>query len=508
MFTRKSLAPVVMAWLALVLAGCQASDRTARSAADASASTMRPNIVLIVVDDLGNNDIAPNNPGTLYRTPNLDSLATRSTRFADSYAAAPVCSPARYALLTGRYPARAGATDWFRTTRQIPKAGRFGPAVNRDYMPLEDVTVAEALKSSGYATAFVGKWHLGEDERYWPENQGFDINIGGWGSGSPTGVKGFFAPYRNPRLTDGPPGEYLTRRLAQEADRIITDFSARKQPFFLNYSLYAVHTPLTAPEDRVAAVQARIDASGKSTRFGTDRQVWPTKEERRVRLTQTNATYGAMVEEMDAAVGVVMASLARNGVADNTIVIFTSDNGGLSTAEGHSTSNLPLRGGKGWSFEGGLRVPLIVHMPGQKAPRVVHDLPVSGIDIAPTIVDLAAASALGNADGVSLRGLLLGDRTAAGMFAQRPLFWHYPHYSNQGGYPASVVRVGPLKLIQDLEDGSVALFDVTVDIAERYDLSLTEPEKLARLRTILATWQRDAGVSFLRPKDGSTPWSP
>lgn len=311
---------------------------------------LTPNIVLIVVDDLGNNDVAPNNPHTLYRTPNLDMLAARSTRFSDSYAAAPVCSPSRYALMTGRYPARIGATDWFRRTNQVPTSGRYYPAVNRDYMPLDEMTVAEALKESGYATAFVGKWHLGEEERYWPENQGFDINIAGWSSGSPTGVNGYFSPYRNPRLSDGPPGEYLTRRLAQEADRVITDFSTRKQPFFLTYSLYSVHTPLAAPEDRVTEVESRLVATGSEARFGLERQVLPNGRPRQVSLTQTNAIYGAMVEEMDAAIGTVLASLERNGVEDNTIVIFTSDNGGLSTSDVYATSNLPLRAGKGWSF--------------------------------------------------------------------------------------------------------------------------------------------------------------
>lgn len=495
--------------LALLPHVCTARTTGSQPRFQSAGNAAPPNIVLIIADDLGNNDIRSYNPSSFYRTPNLDRLARISTRFTDSYAAASICSPSRYSLMTGRFPVRANATDWFRRSNEAPLSGTYMASEHNDFMPLDETTIAKVLKRKGYQTAFIGKWHLGENEKYWPEHQGYDINIGGFGAGSPTGTKGYFAPYRNPRLKDGPPGEYLTRRLASEADGVISRYAARKKPFFLTYATYAVHVPLGAPEETIARYRDAQAKSGTQTLFGVERQVLPGEGIRRVRLTQTNVTYAAMVQELDAAVGVVLSSLKRNGLANNTIVIFTSDNGGLSTAEGLPTSNMPLRAGKGWSYEGGLRVPLLIHLPRQHAGRVVSDVAVCGIDLSPTIADFAGAETMAKADGWSLRRLIGGDSAARAAFDTRALYWHYPNYSNQGGIPTSSVRQGPFKLIQDLETGRTELYNVTVNPAEQYDLSATMPAESERLLTLLNQWRTEAGVRYLRPRPGGpTPWAP
>ncbi|MCA8976203.1 MAG: sulfatase, partial [Planctomycetes bacterium] len=325
--------------LALV-AGCAAAPEPAR----------RPNIVFVLADDLGFMDVRPDNPDALYDTPNLDRLAASGLRFTDGYAACPVCSPTRYSLMTGRYPTRAGLTNWFSGTREAT----FRPAEFGDRMALEEVTIAEALRAHGYATFFAGKWHLGPSEEFWPENQGFDVNKGGWMRGGPYGGKRYFSPYGNPRLEDGPPGEHLPDRLAGETCAFIE--RNRERPFFAYLSFYSVHTPLMGREDLVAKYEQRIAAMRQEgeREFAEEEQVYPTDQPRRVRVLQRHAVYAAMVEAMDMAVGRVLDKLDELGLADDTIVVFTSDNGGLSTSEGLPTSNLPLRGGKGWIYEGGI----------------------------------------------------------------------------------------------------------------------------------------------------------
>jgi arylsulfatase A-like enzyme len=359
------------------------------------------------------------------------------------------------------------------------------------------------LKDGGYQTAFVGKWHLGPTEAFWPEAQGFDVNIGGHHVGSPPG--GYFGPFKNPRLAPGQPGEYLTGRLADEAVRIIDRF--REQPFLLYLAFYAVHTPLQAPAGLLEKYRAKGARLEPRPAFAPEEQVWPTSDARQVRVVQNHATYAAMVESMDAAVGRVLGAVREFGLDDHTIVFFMSDNGGLSTSEGSPTSNLPLRGGKGWLYEGGIREPLIVKWPGVTEAGATSATPVTSTDFYPTMLDMAGLPArpAQHLDGVSLAPIL----TQSGSLEREALFWHYPHYSNQGGFPGGAIRAGDDKLIERFEDGRVHLYDLARDPGERDDLAAQRPDRVAELRRQLHAWYHDVGAQFLQPQpDGPAPWRP
>jgi arylsulfatase A-like enzyme len=465
-----------------------------------TAVAAKPNVVVFLVDDLGVMDIGAYNPKTFYETPHVDRMAREGMRFTNGYAANPVCSPTRYSIMTGKYPTRAGATNWFTGLREA----RFKGAPLNNRMPLDEVTLGQALQAAGYKTAFVGKWHLGPTADYWPEKRGFDVNIGGHDKGSPPG--GYFAPFKNPRLPDGSQGEHLTARLADEAVRLIE--RSRDEPFLLYLAFYTVHTPLQAPRELVEKYQAkakRLGLEGKPE-FAEEEQVWPGAGPRQVRSLQKHATYAAMVETMDTAVGRVVGKLKELGLEENTIVCFTSDNGGLSTSEGSPTSNLPFRGGKGWVYEGGIREPFLVKWPGVTRPGSVCDVPVMSMDLYPTLLEAAAGRKPGQVvDGVSLAPLLKGEKSLP-----RPaLFWHYPHYSNQGGFPGGAVRVGDWKLIERYEDGRVHLYNLKDDEGERQDQSAEHPDRVRDLRDRLHRWYGEAGAKFLEPKDGGPkPWRP
>ena len=462
-----------------------------------------PNILVIVADDLGYMDIGANNPATFYETPAIDALAARGMRFTQAYSASSVCSPTRYSLMTGRYPTRVAATDWFTGTN----AQTFLPAELHDRMPLAEVTIAESLQQEGYATFFAGKWHLGPTPEYWPEAQGFDVNAGGHDRGGPYGPGRYFSPYGNPRLADGPEGEHLPARLAQETVRFIEEHS--DQPFLAYLSFYSVHTPLMAPDPLVEKYRDKAVRLGLSERaeFAEEEQVWPDARVRRVRVLQSHAVYAAMVEAMDRAVGVVLNALKDAGLADNTIIVFTSDNGGLATSEGHPTSNLPLRGGKGWLYEGGIRGPFLVVWPGVVEAGAVSDVPIISNDLYPTLLDAVGAEPGVDRliDGVSLvptlRGLGAPERDA--------LFWHYPHYSNQGGFPGGAVRMGDWKLIERFEDGRVHLFNLVDDPGELRDVAGDNSDRVKRLRTHLHGWYEELEARFLRARpEGPQPWHP
>jgi arylsulfatase A-like enzyme len=465
-------------------------------------SAESPNLVFFLVDDLGVMDLEPYHPETFYETPNLSRLAARSMRFTNGYAANPVCSPTRYSLLTGKYPSRVGATNWFSGVRE----GRFRPATLNDVMPLGEVTLAEAVKAAGYRTAFLGKWHLGPTEEFGPRAQGFDVNIGGFRVGSPPG--GYFSPYENPYLEDGPDGEYLTDRLADEATKLIREF--KDDRFLIYLSFYSVHTPLQAPEDRVEAYRAKAAELkvSEAERFAPEEQVWPDAGERRVRVVQDHPTYAAMVERMDRAVGRVLEELERSGLGENTVICFMSDNGGLSTSEGSPTSNLPYRGGKGWLYEGGIREPYMIAWPGATDSGGTCDVPVISTDFYPTLLDILGVPSIPDQhrDGVSLVPLLRGEEDA---IARDALFWHYPHYSNQGGFPGGAIRSGDFKLIERFENGRTHLYDLSRDPGERQDLAADRPELVEALRERLHSWYRDVGAEFLRARDGGPePWRP
>jgi arylsulfatase A-like enzyme len=461
------------------------------------------NFVFFLVDDLGYMDVGCNNPETFYETPNVDRLAATGMRFTDGYAANPVCSPTRYSIMAGKYPTRVGATNFFSGKR----GGRFLPAPLNDVMPLAELTVAEALKQQGYATFFAGKWHLGPTAEFWPESQGFDVNCGGWSRGGPYGPGKYFVPYGNPRLEDGPQGEHLPDRLASEANQFIT--AHRDSPFLMYLAFYSVHTPLVAPKPLIEKYKAKAERMGLLDReqFAGEEQVWPSEKSRQVRTVQSHAVYAAMVESMDKAVGKVLDELDKLGIADNTAVFFMSDNGGLSTSEGSPTSNLPLRGGKGWLYEGGIREPYLIRWPGVTKPGSVCRAPVVSTDFYPTMLEMASlpAKPAQHLDGVSLVPLLQGknkiDRDA--------IYWHYPHYSNQGGFPGAAVRMGDWKLIERFEDGTVQLYNLKDDVGERTDLSAKQPQRVETMRAALHKWYRQVDAKFLTAKpNGPEPWRP
>ncbi len=465
--------------------------------AHAADSSRLPNVVVFLVDDLGYMDIGANNPDCFYETPNIDALSSTAMRFTDGYAANPVCSPTRYSLMTGKYPSRVDATNFFSGKR----SGTFEPAPLNDNMPLEEVTVAEALKTKGYATFFAGKWHLGESEKYYPQNQGFDVNVGGHSKGGPYTGKKYFAPFKNPQMAvESPDGDHLPDRLARDTARFIDAHKAG--PFFAYLSFYSVHTPLIGRSDLVAKYKAKA-AQINGQEFGDEEQVFGDQP-RKVRILQKHAVYAAMVEAMDEAVGKVLAQIEASGVADNTIVIFTSDNGGLSTSEGSPTSNLPLRGGKGWVYEGGIREPWIVRYPGVTQPGSVCNQPICSIDLFPTVAAAAGVEYQHAVDGVDLMPALRG-----GSLDRQSLYWHYPHYSNQGGIPAGAIREGDFKLIERYEDGRVHLYDLKSDIGERKDLAAEDPKRVDQMRRRLHTWYKTVDAKFLQQKkNGPKPWAP
>jgi arylsulfatase A-like enzyme len=467
------------------------------------AEAKRPNFVFFLVDDLGYMDIGANNANTFYETPNVDRLAAEGMRFTNGYAANPVCSPTRYSIMTGKYPTRVDATNFFSGARE----GRFKPAILNDRMPLEEVTIAEALKEHGYATQFAGKWHLGPTEEFWPENQGFDFNRGGFERGGPYGGKKYFSPYGNPRLSDGPDGEHLPDRLATETNNFIE--AHKDQPFFAYLAFYSVHTPLIGRPDLVEKYKAKAERLGLNglPEFRPEEQVFLNAKEREVRILQRHAVYAAMVEAMDQAVGKVLAKLKELGLDDNTVVCFTSDNGGLSTSEGSPTSNLPLRGGKGWLYEGGIREAFLIRWPGTAEASSTCDVPVVSTDFYPTLLEMAALPAKPeqHKDGVSLVPLLKQD----GVIKRDAIYWHYPHYSNQGGFPGAAVRRGDYKLIERFEDGRVHLYNLKEDIGEQNDLAAMMPKRVASMRKDLHAWYKDVDAKFLRAKDdGPAPWHP
>jgi arylsulfatase A-like enzyme len=433
----------------------------------------KPNVVLIVADDLGAMDLGCYG-STFHRTPALDRLAHEGVLFTQAYAACPVCSPSRAAVLTGKYPARLHLTDWLPGRADMPSQRLQRPNI-RQQLPLEEVTLAELFRDAGYATGHIGKWHLGGDG-FGPLEQGFGVNIGGDHTGTPLS---YFAPFSKggrtmPGLAEAPAGQYLTDRYAIEAERFLE--AHRDRPFFLYLPHNAVHTPLRAPDELVQQFPAATPFTGQ----------------------QNNPIYAAMLLALDRAVDKVRAKLAALGIADRTWIVFTSDNGGLSNAEGPqtpATSNAPLREGKGWLYEGGIRVPLIIAGPRIKSPGRTSDAVVSGYDILPTLAEVCGLEVPHAVDGISFAAVL----TAAAQLPERTLYWHYPHYSNQGGRPGAALRAGNLKLIEYFEDGRRELFDLAADPRETRNLSGERPQEVERLGRQLVAWRTEVGAQLPTP---------
>lgn len=463
------------------------------------AAAEKPNVVIFLVDDLGYMDIGANNPDCFYETPNIDALAKEGMRFTDGYAANPVCSPTRYSLMTGKYPSRVDATNFFpRTPDQKMMSGMFNPAPLTTEMPADEITLANALKDEEYATFFAGKWHLGYSKGSYPQHRGFDVNIGGHSAGGPYTGKRYFAPFKNPEMEESPDGDHLPARLAREAAGFIE--KNKETPFLAYLSFYSVHTPLIGRPDLVKKYQekAKIFSGKEFTPITT-----AGGNTGKLRILQNHAVYAAMVEAMDQAVGDVVKALKDNGEWESTIVVFTSDNGGLSTSEGWPTSNLPLNGGKGWVAEGGIREPWIIRYPGVTEPGSVSGEAICSIDLFPTVTAAAGYEATHEIDGLNLLPALKG-----GSLERKALYWHYPHYSNQQGIPGGAIRIGKYKLVENYEDGSVALFDLKADIGEKKDLSEAQPERVSVMRGMLHDWYRKVDAKFLQPKDGNEPWRP
>lgn len=452
------------------------------SRANEPESAQRPNVVVIVADDLGWSDLGCYG-ADLHETPNLDLLASQSVRFTDAYAAS-ICSPTRACLLTGKHYARLNMTIWREGALSTPHDKKLIPPPSATDLPYSEVTLAEVFHAAGYLTAMIGKWHLG-DSRYYPETQGFDINIGGtlWGA-PPT----YFFPYLGngrdpgnfryvPQLAGGKPGEYLTDRLTDEAIKVID--RAGDQPFFLYLAHHAVHTPIEAKPAAVAKYEKKL----------------------RPGLHHQNAKYAAMVESLDESVGRVLERLERGRMAEHTIVLFVSDNGGYTVKykDQQVTDNFPLRSGKGSLYEGGVRVPMMVRAPGRTSAGGVCHEPVYVGDIFPTLVELTGvpddSERKGKLDGVSLATLV---EKPSATLDRDALYFHYPHYYPTTT-PASAIRARDWKLIEYYEDNHAELYNLHDDLGETHDLAAKQPEKVKELRAKLEEWKRDVKAKVPKP---------
>ena len=444
------------------------------------------------MDDLGWKDITCYG-SSFYETPNIDKLASEGVRFTQAYAACPVCSPTRASILTGKYPATLRLTNFI-------GGGAKGKGVDAPYikhLPLTEKSLATALKESGYKTYHVGKWHLGT-KRYWPENHGFDVNIAGCLWGHPP--RGYFAPYGIPTLKDGPRGEYLTNRLTDEAIKLIKNNG--DEPFFMNLWYHAVHIPIQAPKEY------KIKYREKASELGLDKkktfekgEYFPCEHKKKLRvkrrLLQSDPAYAGMIQIVDENIGRLIKALEECGKLDNTIIIFTSDNGGLSTAEGSPTCNLPLSEGKGWMYEGGTREPLIVRWSGVVEEGSVCDIPVTSPDFYPTFLEITGIdlNPKQHCDGTSIMPLLAGKSK----LNRDAIYWHYPHYGNQGGTPGASIRAGDYKLIKFFEDNHVELYNLQEDISEENDLSSIQTEKRDELLNKLNIWLEKVEAKIPKP---------
>ncbi len=439
-----------------------------------AAPTSKPNIIVILADDFGWTDLSGYG-SKFYESPNIDQLARDGMKFTQNYSACTVCSPSRAALLTGKYPARLHITDWI--PGQMPDNPKVIVPDWTKYLPLDETTMADVFRKAGYATAAIGKWHLGGEE-YYPDKHGFDYFVAG--TDKPN-TQHYFSPYDIPTLKDGPKGEYVTDRLTDETIHFIRE--NKDQPFFVYLPHFAVHLPLQARQKLIAKYEAKVKEGEP----------------------QSNAIYAAMIDSLDQSVGRIRKELKKLGIADNTVVIFTSDNGGRVP----TTSNLPLRVGKGSCYEGGTRVPLIIDWPGVTKPGAVCDTPVITMDLFPTLMEIAGIpdGAKTAVDGVSLVPIL----RQSGNLERDELFWHYPHYQHYqkgGATPYSAIRKGDYKLIESLTDNHVELYNLKEDIGEQHDLAAQMPDKVNELRDRLNAWRKEVGAQFPTPNPKHDPSKP
>jgi arylsulfatase A-like enzyme len=446
------------------------------------------NFLFFLVDDLGWADVGCFG-SQFHETPNIDSLCASGMKFTNGYAACPVCSPTRASIMTGRHPVRVDVTDWIPGARARRNSNpRFMHVDDRDNLALEEVTIAEALKEHGYQTFFAGKWHLG-NEGHWPTDQGFDFNIGGNSKGSPPG--GYYAPWKNPTLQAKREGEYVTERLTEESNKFLKRRDPSK-PFLLYLSYYNVHTPITPYKKRFDhfAEKAQQTLEGETPKIAEHRGF--------SRSRQDNPEYASMVAAVDDSVGAILRNLKELGLDRDTAVFFFSDNGGLCTkATPGPTSNLPLRSGKGWLYEGGVREPTIIRVPGITEPGSSCDQPIVSMDFFPTILQLAGVPDQPqlHTDGVSLLPLLRGNEPTSA----RTLYWHYPHYHGSTWTPGASIRQGDWKLIELYEFNKVELYNLVDDPGEQSNLAEQNPAKTEQLRKLLRDWQSAMNAKMPQP---------
>ena len=507
------------------------------TAAATGAAADRPNVVFFLVDDLGWTDIGCYG-SRFYETPNIDRFAAENVRFTSAYAACHVSSPTRASILTGKYPATLNLTDWLPGRKEY-SFQRFSNATINQHLPYEEITIAEALKEKGYATAIYGKWHLGEDPSD-PQAHGFDVHIPDWAKGWPNGS--YYHPFKLESL-ESREGDYLTDRLTDEALKWIEQ--NKDHPFFLYLSHYAVHDPIDGRPDLVKKYQEKLSrmtaqegppfllegnpdaehpVSIAEARKMLDAEAFKGFSQLpdqmvKIKQFQDNVHFAAMVESMDESFGRVVDKLKELGISDNTIVIFFSDNGGMAAANfgnprrvitpqqldrAYSTANLPLRGAKGWLYEGGIRVPMIVKWPGSALKGVVCDVPVVSVDFYPTILDMLdyQVPPSQHVDGTSFVPLLKGKKK----INRNAIYWHFPHYSNHGMQsPGGAVRCGDYKLLEYFENNSVQLFNLKNDLGEQNDIAESNPKIVNKLKKKLHRWRSSIHARMMEPNPDYVP---
>lgn len=474
--------------LVLLLAVSRSAGH-ARAEPGTEESAELPNIVFILVDDLGYTDVNPYSfhPDQYYETPNVTRLAGQGMTFTNAYTAAANCAPTRAALMSGQYYPLQPIYTVNSGARGEAEDRELVPAENETTLPVEKVTLAERLNEAGYTTAFMGKWHLGAPPEAGPEQQGYDLNVGGTAAGHPSWEGQYFRPNNNPEIDDAAEGEYLTDYLFRKATDFIRDH--REEPFYLQLSPYTVHLPLQAPENRVAHF-----------------------EQKRPVRRHDNPTYGAMITSMDRGVGRIMETLDGLGLTENTILIFYSDNGGLGgyqsigLEDNGVTDQAPLKGGKGSFYEGGIRVPLIVRWPGVVRPGTSTDEPVNSIDFYPTLLDATGVEPPEDypLSGTSFVPVL---ENAEASLDREHLYWHFPGYLQAYGpgawrtTPVSVIRSGSWKLLKFYEGNRVELYNLAEDIGETRNLAQDRPEKRTQLLGQLNEWLDATDAPLPRPKE-------
>lgn len=496
------------------------------------------NVIFFLVDDLGWSDVACNNPNTFYETPQIDQFAKEGVRFTNGYAACHVCSPTRASIMTGKYPARIQLTDWLPGRKDYPFQ-QLKNAVVKQQLPFEEKTLAETFRDNGYHTAMFGKWHLGEDSSS-PLQHGFEYRVTEWNKGWPLT---YYSPYKLKGL-EGPDGEYLTDRLTNEAISYIE--KNKNAPFFIYLSHFAVHDPIEGRADLVKKYQNKLkswtwnvppytlegnpDTTHPFSRTELDELIKDKAYEGysllpgrivKIKQRQDNVQFAAMVESVDQSLGRILSKLKELGLDENTIVVFVSDNGGMSGAnfgrpnkkfpaadvdKEFSGSNLPLRGAKGWFYEGGIRVPMIIKWPGHGQPGAVSDVPVISTDFYPSLLKMAGlpAAPRQHVDGTDITPLINGKTK----LKRKALYWHFPHYSNHGlQSPGGAIRYGKYKLLEYFEKGTVQLFDLEADPYEQNDLGRSMPGKVKKLKKMLHTWRKKVNAANMPPNPGYIPGS-